>query len=113
MIVQNIYEVGDTVRVNSFCFRNRYGGIGMSKHGDAPYSGDSVVEVLTAWLDKEVGYKYHGKPLNQELINYLEANHAIGLNISGRWVDDLRDADRRFLKESVGPLVIFFGEFDV
>jgi len=115
-------EHGDKVAISGFCFRNEYGGTDISnydrgqkeKHDPKQYDGLAIVEIVKAWNDEETGWRYHGKPLNPTLIEYLTRMNAIGRPKNGDDLgDEPRDKDQKVLKSSVGPVVIFFGEFDV
>jgi len=115
-------EHGDKIAISGFCFRNEYGGTDISnydrgekeKHDPNQYDGLAIVEIIKAWYDEETGWRYHGKPLNPALIAYLAKMNAIGRPKNGDDLgDEPRDADQKVLKDSVGPVVIFFSESDV
>lgn len=115
-------EQNDRVAISGFCFNNEFGGTDISnydrgqkeKHDPKQYDGLAIVEIIKAWYDDETGWRYHGKPLNPTLIEYLTRMNAIGLPKNGDLLGEQpREANGKIKRDSVGPVVLFFGEFDI
>lgn len=119
MRVTQTAETHDKVAIKEFCYRNEYGGtssavFGMKEDDPERYNGLAVVQVTEFWCDDETGLRYIAKPLNPELIEFLTKMKAIGRPLNGDDMgDEPRDSEHKVLKDSVGPVMIFFSEFDI
>jgi len=71
-----IPEVGDTVSLKEFAFTNKSGGTGMSARSSfsEEFKGDAVVTIIHMFYDDECGYRYWGKAISDDLIQYLNRN---------------------------------------
>jgi len=118
-----VAELNDTVAVSGFCYMNEYGGTDISnydrgekeKHDPNQYDGLAIVKIVKAWEDDECGWRYHGKPLNPTLLEYLKKVNALGRPKNGDFTSELpREADMKIKKDAVtDEIIIFFSEFDI
>lgn len=63
------------VTVRSFSFTNTAGGTGNSNwQFDPQFTGVAQVRIVTGWYDWEIGQRYIGTAVSQNLIDYLNSN---------------------------------------
>ena len=72
MPTKQLPTIGDFAVINRFSYTNPYGGTGVSNgQYDAKLLTKQTVKVIYSFYDDEVGERYFGIAVSQELIDYL------------------------------------------